>query len=389
MRLVHTADWHLGRTLKGQDRTPEIEFALDQLLQAAKDLEVDAVLIAGDVFDSANPPIEATRVAYQFFRGLSDAKIPAVVIAGNHDSAARIDGHASLLALAGVTALGKPRIAAEGGVIQLETQGGKLTLGAMPFVSERKLLDPGEIWNQSETDRRSSYQEVLNFLLDSFAELFSENSVNIVMAHATLAGATLSHSERPLDSFGVYSLAATCMPATAQYSALGHIHKPQKIMGAKIPTYYSGSLIQVDFGEAEEEKGYNLIEVEPECPAQVTFKPLICQKPLKQIECQLKTLDSELEPYRDYSGYIKVIVNIKKRQTDLAQQVRQICPQAIHVELRYPSTNLANESIQSTEQFNPLTTYKRFYQEKRNIDPGETLIQRFRELYEELENETH
>ncbi|NJK39633.1 MAG: exonuclease subunit SbcD [Oscillatoriales cyanobacterium SM2_3_0] len=322
-----------------------------------------------------------------FFRKLSDARIPAIVIAGNHDSAARIDGHSSLLALAGVTALGKPRVAEAGGVIHLETKQGKLTVGAMPFISERKLLDPDEIWNQTETDRRSSYQETLSTLLEGFAACFSEKSVNIVMAHATLSGATLSHSERTLDSMGVYNLAATCMPATAQYSALGHIHKPQKITGAKIPTFYSGSLIQVDFGEAEEQKGYNLVDVEPEQPAKVEFRPLICQKPLKQVECQLQTLEAELEAHRHHCGYLKVMVHASQRQTDLAQQVRQICPQAIHVELRYPHSQTTVETRQSSEQFNPLAAYQKYYQDKGKPEPSKTLVEKFRQLYEELEHE--
>ncbi|MGF1493832.1 MAG: exonuclease SbcCD subunit D [Microcoleaceae cyanobacterium] len=387
MRLIHTADWHLGRSLKGQDRTPELEFALEQLLQEAQELEADAVLIAGDVFDTANPPIEAIRVAYNFFRGLNDAGIPAVLIAGNHDSAARIDSHATLLSLAGVTALGKPKFAAEGGIIQLETRAGKLRVGAMPFISERKLLDPKEIWNKTDTEQRSSYQEIITNLLDDLSEEFLEDSVNIIMAPATLAGATLSHSERPLDSLGVYSLAGTCIPSVAQYAALGHIHKPQKITQAKIPTYYSGSLIQVDFGEAEEPKGYYLVETEPGQPATVEFKTIDCQKPLKQITCQLKTLEDDLEAYRDHPGYLKVIVQAKKRQTDLAQKVRQICPQAIHVELRYPNIQQEPDPVQLTEQFNPVEAYKNYFENQRSIRPDETLIKRFRQLYEDIEHE--
>ena len=91
MRLIHTADWHLGRRLKGVDRTPEIAAALEQLLSQAKSLQVDAVLIAGDIFDVPNPTAAAERVAYHFFCELEKANIPAVAIAGNHDSSFRID----------------------------------------------------------------------------------------------------------------------------------------------------------------------------------------------------------------------------------------------------------------------------------------------------------
>lgn len=114
MRLIHTSDWHLGRRLKGEDRTPEIDAALNELLKQAKELQVDAVLVAGDIYDVPNPPAEAEQVAYNFFCKLKEAKIPAVVIAGNHDSAFRIDGIAKILSYIGVEALGRPQKANKG-----------------------------------------------------------------------------------------------------------------------------------------------------------------------------------------------------------------------------------------------------------------------------------
>jgi exonuclease SbcD len=86
LRLIHTADWHLGRNLKGKDRTPEIEYALDELLKQAKALEVDAVLVAGDIFETPNPSVEAERVAYQFFCNLQAAKIPALDLRNWHNA---------------------------------------------------------------------------------------------------------------------------------------------------------------------------------------------------------------------------------------------------------------------------------------------------------------
>lgn len=136
MRLIHTSDWHLGRRLKGEDRTPEIAAALDELLNQAKTLEVDAVLVAGDIFDVPSPPAEAEQVAYNFFCQLREYRIPAVVIAGNHDSAFRIDGVSKLLSHVGVQALGRPQRANKGGVITLDTPSGKLCVAAMPLSRE-------------------------------------------------------------------------------------------------------------------------------------------------------------------------------------------------------------------------------------------------------------
>ncbi|WP_218082424.1 metallophosphoesterase family protein [Anthocerotibacter panamensis] len=243
MRLIHTADWHLGRRLKGVDRTPELALVLDELLAQAKALEVDAVLMAGDLFDTANPPAEAERVAYRFFYGLQQAGIPSILIAGNHDAAVRIDGIANLLSLAGVAARGRPRLAKNGGVITLNTPGGKLCVGMLPFASERKLLTATDLWEKDDVEQRQYYREQVGKLLQNLAQGFREDSVNVLTAHLAIDGARLAHSEVPFYTLNAYALCENILPAAAQYIALGHIHTPQRILAAA-PTYYSGSLIQ-------------------------------------------------------------------------------------------------------------------------------------------------
>jgi len=258
LRLIHTADWHLGRSLKGKDRTVEIEFALDEMVRQAKDLDVDAVLVAGDIFETFNPPVEAERVAYEFFCKLQAAKIPAIAIAGNHDSSTRIDSLASLLSFVGVHALGKPRTAEDGGVITLDTPGGKLCVGAMPFANERRMLDPDELWNLDNLQQLQSYRDTVDWLLSDLTSSFRDDSVNVLMSHITIDGAKLTNSEKDFHSKGIYALPRQSLPPEAQYIALGHIHKRQSIEGYP-HAFYSGSLIQVDFGEAGEDKGFSSI----------------------------------------------------------------------------------------------------------------------------------
>ncbi len=290
MRLIHTSDWHLGRRLKGEDRTPEIAAALDELLKQAKTLEVDAVLVAGDIYDLPNPPAEAEQVAYNFFSQLKEAKIPAVVIAGNHDSPLRFDGAAKLLSYAGVKALGRPQKANKGGVINIDTLGGKLCVAAMPFASERRLLKYEDLWTKDDLEQRQHYRYCVQKVLDDLAKGFRNDSVNVLMAHMTIEGSSRTYSEVDYYTRDTYMLSGQMLPSVAQYIALGHIHRPQQISNAA-PTYYSGSLIQVDFGEAGEEKGFYLVDVEPGRPAQPEFKPLPCQKPLKVLRCDEANLE--------------------------------------------------------------------------------------------------
>jgi len=383
MRLIHTSDWHLGRKLKGVDRTPEIALALAEILKYAKDFEVDAVLVAGDIFDVPNPTTEAERVAYDFFYELNQLSIPSVAIAGNHDSATRIDSLAPLLSLAGVRALGRPRIAEDGGVVTIDTANGKLCVGAMPFASERRLLAAEDIWNKDALEQRSSYKEVVTYVLQNLALAFKTDAVNVMMAHMTLEGAKFTGSEAAFYSGDVYSFSGQAIPSECQYMGLGHIHKPQQIPNAA-PTYYSGSLIQVDFGEVGEQKGFNLIEVETGRPAKVQFQPLTCHKPLKRVECHIEQLDEYLESHRDYVGYLKFAIAVNTPPIGLADRVRKVCPQAVMVEPKLiPNESAKIQEPKDYDRFDPIAEFQKFYSDReKNLSPD--VIEAFKNLYAEF-----
>ena len=384
MRLIHTSDWHLGRRLKGVDRTPEIKVALDELLKQAKALEVDAVLVAGDIFETPSPTADAEEVAYNFFCQLKEANIPAVIIAGNHDSANRIDGIAKLLSHVGVFALGRPRKATQGGIIKLNTSSGKLCVAAMPFASERRLLKAEELWGKSDLEQRQHYKEIIAYLFENLVESFEVNSVNVVMAHLTMNSAKRSYSEVDFYTRDTYSLSEQIIPSLAQYVALGHIHKPQQIPNAA-PTYYSGSLIQVDFGEAGEDKGFNLITVEPNRPAKVEFKPICCQKPLKVLRCNEANLAEILAENRHHSGYLKVCVELETQQMGLGDRVRKICPQTLIIEPKYTQTEVEQRSTSLDYQsFNPTEEFRRYYKEQLERNLETAVEQAFSNLYQEL-----
>ncbi|ERN41449.1 exonuclease SbcD [Rubidibacter lacunae KORDI 51-2] len=390
MRIIHTADWHLGRKLKGRDRTPEIELQLQALTAYAIGHEVDAVLVAGDIFDHANPSTEAERVAYQFFASLQHANIPAVAIAGNHDSAFRIDSVAHILSLANVTALGKPRRPDDGGIVRVETASGNLCVAAMPFASERRFLSDEYLWEKTGGERLQNYRDRVSKLLGLLAKEFRAGSVNILMAHLAIAGAQLSHSEREFETTGAYSLSEQTLP-DAQYIALGHIHKQQKIANAVAPTYYSGSLIQVDFGECNEDKGFNLVTVEPGKLAKVEFVTLPCPKPLREIRCKADDLDSELEAHRNHPGWLKVIVELDEPRSHLAERVKQVCPQTLHVEARYRRSDKAQQRVEP-QQLRSVEgardRFRSYYRDRKGgTEPSPAVLAIFEDLYREVQEE--
>jgi DNA repair protein SbcD/Mre11 len=389
MRIIHTSDWHLGRRLKGIDRTPEIALALEEILEQAKMMEVDAVLVAGDVFDVPNPPAEAEKVAYDFFCQLQAANIPSVVIAGNHDSATRIDGIAKLLSYVGTHALGRPRLTENGGVIAFDTPSGRLCVGAMPFASERRLLTGEDLWDLDALKQRQSYQEIVAAVLEDLAQGWEDSSVNILMAHLTVNSAIRAYSEVDYYTRDTYSLSGQTLPPEAQYIALGHIHKPQQVSNAA-PTYYSGSLIQVDFGEAGEEKGFNLVTVEPGRPAKVEFKPISCQKPLKVIRCDEINLDETLEANREHPGFLKVMVELNTSRIGLADTVRKVCPQALIIEPKYPDIQAQKrQQFQSANQFDAVEEFRSYWRDRVGTAPDSSVLKAFENLYQELSDATH
>jgi exonuclease SbcD len=383
MRLIHTSDWHLGRKLKGVDRTPEIAIALEEILKYAKDFDVDAVLVAGDIFDVPNPSTEAEKVAYEFFYQLNQLSIPSVAIAGNHDSATRIDSLAQLLSLAGVRALGRPRIAEEGGVITLDTASGKLCVGAMPFASERRMLAAEDVWNLDASEQKADYKTTVTYVLQNLATGFRTDAANVMMAHMTIDGAKFTGSEAAFHSGNMYSLSGQAIPSECQYVALGHIHRPQQIANAA-PTYYSGSLIQVDFGEVGEKKGFNVIDVEVGRPAKVQFQPLTCQKPLKRVECHIDQLDEQLEIHRDYVGYLKFAIAVDAPQIGLADRVRKVCPQAVMVEpklIQKESAKIPETEI--SDRFDPIAEFQKFYSDREKTLSPDVMVA-FQNLYAEF-----
>jgi len=383
MRLIHTSDWHLGRKLKGVDRTPEIAEALQEILKYAKDFDVDAVLVAGDIFDVPNPSTEAEKVAYEFFYQLNQLSIPSVAIAGNHDSATRIDSLAQLLSLAGVRALGRPRIADEGGVITMHTASGKLCVGAMPFASERRMLAAEDVWNLDASEQKADYKTTVTYVLQNLATGFRTDAANVMMAHMTIEGAKFTGSEAAFYSGNMYSFSSQAIPSECQYVALGHIHRPQQIANAA-PTYYSGSLIQVDFGEVSEEKGFNVIDVEVGRPAKVQFQPLTCQKPLKRVECHIDQLDEQLETHRDYVGYLKFAIAVDTPQIGLADRVRKVCPQAVMVEpklIQRESAKIPETEI--SDRFDPIAEFQKFYRDREKTLSPDVMVA-FQNLYAEF-----
>lgn len=319
MRIVHTADWHVGRIWKSISRLDETSKVLDHLAGYLEGEKIDLLLLAGDVFDTANPSAEAEQLVFEFFRRLGARNIPAVVIAGNHDNPGRIDAYAMLADLAGVHLVGKPRNPDKGGTFAIATASGETAVVAgLPFASPggfaSALKLPGDL-----THSKTLYAEKFHEATLRLAEAFRPDCVNLLMAHTSLEGAVLGNSERQAHLGEEWTASPRVLPTTAQYVALGHIHRPQPLTAAPVPTEYAGSPLQLDFGEAGQQKTFVVVDVHPGQPARIEHVPYEGSRELLDLTLPLEELQLRQAEFRS-AGWLRVNVQVKQPVPDLVAQ---------------------------------------------------------------------
>ena len=263
MRIVHTSDWHAGRIWKSRNRLVELEATLDDLAAFIERERVDLLLVSGDIFDSGAPAAEAERVVFRFFRRIGRSGTRTVAIAGNHDSAVRMEAWGTLAELVDVHAVGHPRAADRGGVIPVSSRSGeRVVVAVVPWAPVRNIVSALEIVTD-ESGARQHYARWMKQLIGHLSAKFCPDAINLLIAHAHIDGAALSGSERKAHLGEGWVVSPRALPSRAHYVALGHIHRPQTIEAAPSPACYAGSPMQLDFGEAGEEKSFVVIDAQP------------------------------------------------------------------------------------------------------------------------------
>lgn len=299
MRILHTSDWHLGRTLENINRIDEQREFIDELCSITEQENIDIVLVAGDVFDTYNPSAAAEELFYKAVDRLSGGgKRAVVVIAGNHDNPERLCAASPLACKNGVILLGYPGSDAgeyglnTGHVRLIDSGPGWFELNispyeynaiiiALPYPSEARL----ELLLSREMDEKKlqqAYSDKMGEILSKLSEKFRQDTVNLIVSHLFILGGKESESERTIQVGGAMTVDPGVLPPNAHYAAFGHLHRPQKVRGAQCPAAYSGSPLAYSFSEADYCKEVFIIDAYPGKPAEVREIPLNCGKPLKR-----------------------------------------------------------------------------------------------------------
>jgi exonuclease SbcD len=227
MRLLHTADWHLGRTLHRVPLLDAQREVLDHLVQLARDERVDAILLAGDVFDRALPPVEAVRVAGDALRRLAEVA-PVVAISGNHDSAGRLGFAAELIAAGGVHLRTEPLGA--GDPVVLHDEHGPVAIYALPYLDPDLTRGPLGVEERSHEAVIGAAMSRVRADLDARTPADGAPPRAVVVAHAFVQGGEPSESERDISIGGAQTVPPSVF-AGVTYAALGHLHRPHAVGG--------------------------------------------------------------------------------------------------------------------------------------------------------------
>ncbi len=326
MKILHTSDWHVGKMLRGVPRLDEHRAVLGEIADVAASARVDCVLVTGDLFDTAAPLPDAQRVVWEALLALRATGARVVVIGGNHDNQHAFDAWAPLCAAAGIALLGHAARAEQGGVVEWETAAGEPVVCALvPFVSQRFAVKTAQLLDLDASQAAGRYAERMRLLLHALAASFRPDAVNLLAAHCFVPGGRLGGGERDAHVANEYGVDAVHFPTHANYIALGHLHRTQRV-DASAPAWYAGSPIQVDFGEEQETKHVLLVETAPGVPARVERHALASGWSLRTV---VATLD-ELRSLDAGDAWLRVVVREPAR-AGLADQVRALLPRAVDI----------------------------------------------------------
>lgn len=335
MRLFHTSDWHLGQNLHGQERDFEHACFLSWLLSRLAERQPDVLLIAGDIFDTVNPPVKAQERLYDFIVNAHEQQplLTIVMIAGNHDSGSRIELPAPLMRRLRTHALGRVlwlddgQLDAERLLLPLPDKHGEVRAWclALPF------LRPAEVTGPTLGDNYLRGIGQVHELLIEAANLKRQpGQALIAISHAHMAGGSVSEdSERSLIIGNAEALPASLFGPTITYVALGHLHKPQKVNGEE-RIRYSGSPIPLSFSEIGYPhqvleincEGEQLVSVEPSLIPRAVNLQRIGPAPLAELLLQLADLPNiDLLADIERQPWLEVRVRLDEPQPDLRQQI--------------------------------------------------------------------
>jgi DNA repair protein SbcD/Mre11 len=387
LRILHTADWHVGRGIRGRSRAGEHAAVLAEIVTLTREREVELVLVAGDLFDTFAPSPEAERIVYRTLLDLSATGAQVVVIAGNHDSPARLSAVAPLLKQIGVLCLTQLARADKGGLATVTTAKGETArIALVPFVSQRGIVRADHLMDPAReaSDHVRLYDEYYRVLMAELCAGFGDDTVNLVMAHAMVAGGDLGGGERTAYTGSDYTVDGRAFPLHAHYVALGHVHKCQRVNAPCPAVWYSGSPLRLDFGEESDQPcAVLVVEAVAGVPARVETVPLKSGRGLRTVYGSVASLAKRVAEFGE--DYLRAVLETPGR-AGIVEEVRAALPNVVDVVVAPAEGEAAARSVGPADRWReqPETLFGEYAGQAQLDDPR--LLALFRDLLEaELE----
>ncbi|PVG83949.1 exonuclease SbcCD subunit D [Nocardioides gansuensis] len=318
MRILHTSDWHLGRSFHREDLLGHQGAYVDHVIDVVEREQVDLVLLAGDVYDRALPHVDAVRLADEAFARLARSRARVVVTSGNHDSAQRLGFGSRLMDAAGVFV--RTSAADVGRPVVLEDAHGPVAVHGLPYLDPGALREP---WDLPVRSHQAALAEAMSRVRRDLAARPGVRSV--VLAHAFVAGAEPSDSERDISVGGVSRVATTVFDGV-DYTALGHVHGSQ-VLGDSIR--YSGSPLAFSFSEADQVKGSWLVDLGPTGVDTAEFVPAPVPRPLARLTGTLEELLTRADLAGHEDSWVQATLTDATRPLQAMDQLRRRFPHTL------------------------------------------------------------
>ena len=389
MRILHTADWHIGQRLYERPRLDEHRQFLEWLLKTIKCKKVQLLLVSGDIFDTSLPSADAMNLYYEFLHRFSkETKAYAVITAGNHDSPRHLEAPKEFLKMGRIYVVGRAANADECVFKFPCPKNPRVAVAAVPYLSESEL---SHISFETEPEKAERYRERLKKLYRQCVDAMPAELPKILMGHLFVYNGKKSDSERELQIGGATAICVEDFPKGVDYVALGHLHRPQEISGASYPVRYSGSPLPLRFNEADYAKTVCLLEVSGDGNSPTVEQIGI---PVFRELCTVKgdlntVLTRAMEEDWD-EKYIRVELTLDNPQVGIGDQVRDAFRErggdALIVELELPPPCPGPVSKIALEDMRrPTEIFEQFHLGRFGEEPDKQLIQTFTELLQLVE----
>ena len=382
MRILHTADWHIGQRLHERQRTDEHEKFLNWLLEKIQEHQVELLLVSGDIFDTALPSSESTNLYYRFlYRLYDETDTYTVITAGNHDSARHLEAPREFLEMGRIYVVGTADDPAKC-VFTVPPDNPQVAVAAVPYLSEGDLR---HLSYQTEADRNERYREWLKAFYTDCMSLMPGGLPKILMGHLFVQGGTIGDSERNVQIGGATATHASDFPEGVSYVALGHLHRPQIISGTNFPIRYSGSPIPLRFNEASYRKKVYLLELSDDG---ALIRDEAIEIPVFKELCTVVGDEASVTSDAMTGDWVGKYIQVKLRSTTpsvgIGDKIRQMFGDrgghVLSVEVEQPEIK-EGPMIPPADIPYPQKIFEQFHKTKfEGNPPDETLTQTFSEL---------